>query len=175
MELACNEERMIRQLDHLDEPVAGEAWEPQPRVHQLLQVAVVELESVPMTLHDDIRTVDLMGARAVRQAHFLRPEPHRAAELRFFAALLDRPFLVLPLGDERDHGVRRGALEFGRIGTFEPRDVAGVLDDRKLHAETDAEIGNLLLACVTNRGNLAVDTAFAESARHEDCVDAFET
>ena len=43
-----------------------------------------------MTLHDRIGAVDLMGTRAVRQAHFLRSEAHRAAELRFLGALLDR-------------------------------------------------------------------------------------
>src|SRR5690606_16094397 len=113
-------------------------------------------------------------ARAVRQANFLRAQTHRAAELGVFAALLDRALLILPLRDQRDHGMRRRTVELGRVGALEAGHVARVLDDRELHAEADAEIGNLPFARVPDRRDLAVDAALAEAARDENRVRAFQ-
>ena len=104
--LACDEQRMARQLDDLDQPVAREAGKPQARVHHLLQVAVVELVAMPVALADHVRAVDRVRERAVRDADLLRAEPHRAAEIRAFVARLERALLVLPLGDQRDDRVR---------------------------------------------------------------------
>ena len=50
MELAGDEQRMRRQLDHLHQAVARDAGEAQARVHQLLQVAVVELVAMAVAL-----------------------------------------------------------------------------------------------------------------------------
>ena len=43
-------------------------------------------------------------------------------------------------------------------------------DRRELHAETDAQVGHLVLARVTDRGNLALRATHAEAAGHEDAV-----
>src|SRR6185295_10878991 len=128
VKLARYEERMRRQLDHLHQPVAREAGEAQPRIHHLLQVAVVELVAVTVPLLDQVGAVDLVRARAVRQPHFLRAEPHRAAQLRLVGALLDRALLVLPLGDQRDYRVRRRVVELGGMRALQVGDVARVLD-----------------------------------------------
>src|SRR5262245_54378365 len=79
MELAGDEERMPGQLDHLDQAVAREAAEAQARVHELLQVAVVELEAMAVAFHDHVAAVDLVRTRAVRNAYFLRAQAHGAA------------------------------------------------------------------------------------------------
>src|SRR5262249_28599777 len=49
--------------------------------------------------------------------------------------------------------------------------VACKLDHRALHAETQAEVRDLLLACVAGGGNLALDAAYAETARDHDAVE----
>jgi hypothetical protein len=67
-------------------------------------------------------------------------------------------------------GVSR--VELGAVGAFEPGDVAGVLDHRHLHAETDPEIGHPLLAGVAHGGDLALDAALAEAAGHQHRVHA---
>ena len=45
------------------------------------------------------------------------------------------------------------------------------LDDRKLHAETDAEIGHFAHASITRGLDLALGPPFAEAAGHDDAVD----
>src|SRR5690606_26796259 len=60
VELTRDEERMVRQLDHFHEAVAREGRESQTRVHQLLQIAIVELVPVSMAFVNDAHAVDLM-------------------------------------------------------------------------------------------------------------------
>src|SRR5512137_104061 len=93
--LARDEERMVRQLDDLDEPVAREAREAQPGIHQPLQVIVVELEAVAVPLPDRVSAVYRVRKRAVGDAHFLRSKAHRATEVGLLGAGLDRALLVL--------------------------------------------------------------------------------
>ena len=51
---------------------------------------------------------------------------------------------------------------------------AGRLDDRHLHAEADAEIGNLAFTRESRRGNLALGATLAETAGDENAMDIFE-
>ena len=83
-----------------------------------------------------------------------------------------RALLVLPLGDQRDDRMRRGAVELGAVRALEPGDVARELDDRELHAEADAEVRHAVLARVAHRLDLALDAALAEAAGHQDRVHA---
>jgi hypothetical protein len=76
----------------------------------------------------------------------------------------------MPLGDQRDDRMRGVFLELGAVRAREPGDVARVLDRRHLHAQADAEIGNPVLARVAHGRDLALDTAHAEAARHQDGV-----
>src|SRR2546422_1128735 len=50
--------------------------------------------------------------------------------------------------------VRRLGIHLGRVGALEAAHVARVLDDRHLHAEADAEEGDLALARVAHRLDL---------------------
>ena len=50
----------------------------------------------------------------------------------------------------------------------------GRFDHRHLHAEADAEIRYLVLAGELDRPDLALPTAFAEAARHQDAVDMLQ-
>src|SRR5690606_33797044 len=100
----------------------------------------------------------------------LRPEPHRAAEIGVRAALLHAPALVLPFGDQRDHGIRRRAVDLRRLRVLQAEHVPRILDDRDLHAEADAEVRDALLACEAHRLDLPFDAALAEAARDEDRI-----
>jgi hypothetical protein len=92
------------------------------------------------------------------------PEAHGAALAGGVVALLLALGAVLPLGDQRDHRVRRGAVELGAVGIFESEHVPAEFDGRQLHSQADAEIRNLVLARETHRGDLALDAALAEAA-----------
>src|SRR5262245_50672645 len=119
---------------------------------------------MPVALEYGFVAVD--GARlGVRcDAHFLRAEAHGAALAGAVVALLLAARNVQPLGDQRDHGMRAGAVELGGIGVLEPQHVATELDAGELHAEADAEVWNLVLARVAHRRDLALDAALAEAA-----------
>ncbi len=78
----------------------------------------------------------------------------------------------MPLGDQRYDRVRRLAIELGAHCSFESRKIARRFDDRHLHAEADAEVGNAVLARESHGLDLALDAAVAEAARHDDTVHA---
>src|SRR5690348_4670768 len=67
--------------------------------------------------------------------------------------------------------MRRRLVELGRVGAGETGDVAGVLDDGALQAETQPEEGNALLPGDADRLYLALDAADAEATRHADAVE----
>src|SRR5882672_1597143 len=175
MELRGEEPRMGGQLDQLDRTVARETRQHEARASDLVGVAVVELEAVTVALRDLICAVDLLRERAVLDETDLRAEPHRAAELRSGAALLQTAVAVLPFGDQRDHGMRRLRVDLGGVRAGEPHDVARVLDHRHLQAEADAQVRHVLLTRELHGSDLAFDAALAEAARHEDGVDLVET
>ena len=70
--------------------------------------------------------------------------------------------------------MRRLRVELGAHGPVETCEIARRLDNRDLHAETDAEVGNAVHAGKTDRANLALDATVSESARHHDAVHGFE-
>src|SRR5688572_26835758 len=130
MELAADEVRVLLQLDHLDELLVGaRAREHEARLLERLAVVVGELVAMAMALADLRRLIgvgrDRSGEERAREA----AETHRRA-LAPNAALL---------GHEIDHGVRRVAIELGRVRVLECSNGAGKLDDSELHAETDPE------------------------------------
>src|SRR5213079_1848519 len=99
VELGRQEPRMVRQLDELHQAVAREAREAQARLAVALQVVVVELEAVPVPLHDRIAPVDLARAGAGREQHLLGSEAHGGALVRALVAGLRAAHLIIPLRD----------------------------------------------------------------------------
>ena len=73
-----------------------------------------------------------------------------------------------------DDAVLAGGIELAGVGVFEAADVARELDAGGLHAEADAEVGDLLFAGVADGVQHALDAALAETAGDEDAVEAFE-
>ena len=69
-------------------------------------------------------------------------------------------------------GVSR--IELRAVRTRQSGHVARVFDDGELHAQTDAEIRNLVLAGEADRPNLPFYAALAEAARDEDRVHLLE-
>ncbi len=120
----------------------------------------------------DILAEDLARARARPEQHLLRAEAHGAALVGGLVARLHAARLVLPLGDQRDHRMRRRAVELGAVGVGEAEHVAAEFDDRHLHPQADAEVGHAVLAGVAHCLDLALDAALAEAARHQDGIHA---
>src|SRR6266540_5446060 len=171
VELAAEEPRMLRQLDHLAQVARERALraraDDESRRDEPRQVMVVDLIAMPVALGDRRTAVDAVRERAGHDLARLRAEAHRAAEIGARAAPLDRAVAVLPLRDERDDRMRRVEIELGAVRAGEPRLVACELDHGELHAEADAQIRHAVLPRVLDCLDLAFDAALAEAAGHE--------
>src|SRR3954447_22717749 len=118
----------------------------------------------------DLRVaVDLRDPRAFAQKRGIGAEPHRTAEIALGHARLEL-IAAHPLGHQANHGFLARA-ELGRSRAVDSGERARRLDDRHLHAETNAEIRHLALTRETRGENLSLGTALAEAARHENAVD----
>ena len=134
VELAADEVRVVRQLDHLDQP-AGRATAPESTMPWLLErlaVVVVDLVAVAVALADLGRRRRPSAARDARRRARTGYAPRRIV-----AALVGDVALV---GHQVDDRVRR-APDRTRSSSrpSRPHDVARELDHRHLHAEADAE------------------------------------
>src|SRR6202162_2056504 len=167
MELRGHEPRGARQFNDLDQPVVREARKPEAGMLIGFQVVVVELIAVPVALGDLIAAIEIARQSSWLQLYVLRAQAHGAAELRALIPRLRAVRTVLPFGDQRDDPVRRGAIELGAVGIRQLEHVAAVFDDRELHPQADAEIRHAVFTGEPRRLDLALDAAFAESARHQ--------
>ena len=129
---------------------------------------------MPVPLLDDRLPVGCSCAGARSEHHFLRAEAHRAAEIPAVLAVLDTSVPLHPLGEEGNHRMPCPGFEFRAVGSVERRGIAGVLDDRDLHAETDAEEGHLAFPGEASRPDLSLHAARSETARCEHAVHPFE-
>src|SRR5467141_2067449 len=175
MELAADEPRVRWQLDHFAQLLAlGQAGNAQALVLQPLYVLALDFVPVAVAFVDHVRAVDLAREAPGLERGALGAQAHRAAEIGLFVAALDAAVAVLPFGHERDHRVRRVAVEFRAVRAREPDDVARKLDHRELHAQADAEIRDLVLARVLDRLHHAFDAPLAEAPGNEYRVHAFQ-
>src|SRR6185503_10314964 len=99
-------------------------------------------------------------------------EAHGAAEVAAPGALL-QALLAHPFGDEADDRLADLA-ELAGAGAFQARGVPRRLDAGHLHAEADAEEGDVAGAGEVDGGDLALAAALAEAAGDEDGVARLE-
>ena len=149
-------------------PSARESRKRQAGRRQFVEIVIVELVAVAVPLVDRILAVERVHQRARQQARLLRAQAHAAAQVGLLVAHLLAARQILPLGDQRDHRMIRGAVEFGAVGALQAEHAARVFDDRQLHPQADAEIRNAILARIADRLDLALDAAVAEAAGHQD-------
>src|SRR4029434_1791693 len=86
-------------------------------------------------------------ARAGRERALVEAEAHGAALLAH----------QLLLDQQVDHFMSRARVELPGVGSAPCHDMARDLDDRRLHAETDAEVRHLTLAGEARGFDLAFD------------------
>src|ERR1700691_4203722 len=100
-----DEERMVRDLEHLDPAVDAHARDREPVLAEALEIIGVDLVPVSVALPDLGAPVDLGNPRAGRQQHALGTQAHRSAEV----------VEVLLLLEKADDRIRRGLLDLGSI------------------------------------------------------------
>src|SRR4029453_19186603 len=87
MELAAEEPRMLRQLDHFAQVAGDVALRPcadgEARGLQPRQIMIVDFVAVPVTFGDAGRAVDAVRKRSWNDLARLRAQAHRTAQLGF--------------------------------------------------------------------------------------------
>ncbi len=169
--LGAHVERIVpgRELDDLDEPTVRRG----PRDHQPgggepVPVVVVDLIAVPVTLTDLGDPVHPPGHRPRSQHARVAAQTHGAAHIPLTS---DHRPLVGHGGDHRMRGVR---VELGRVRPHQPGHVAGRLDHHALQAQAQPQRRDRVHPRVTQRLDLPLDAADAETTRHEHAVDAIQ-
>ena len=113
MELAGDEPGMIGDFDHFDEfAVFGAARHPHAPLLESLHVVVVYFVTMAVPFVDHLLPVGLPGQGILREHTGLFAKAHGAAEVFVAGALFDLAFPVGPFGDQADHRVRRGDVDF---------------------------------------------------------------
>src|SRR5450432_822896 len=137
------------------------AGDPQTRGLQPVFVLAVEFVAMAMPLIDLARPIGGVGETVLGQPAGPASQAHGAAQIVH----------ALQLAQLENHAVRRARVELGGIGVLEAAHVARVLDDHGLHAQADAEIRHLVFAGEADGVQHAVDSALAESARHQHAIE----
>ena len=143
-----------------------------PAVLERIAIVDVDLIAVAVALADHVRAVDRADDAVAVELGRIGAEPHGAAEVAAGGALL-QPLLAHPFGDQADDRLG-GLAELGGRRLADPGEVPRALDAGHLHAEADAEEGDLALAGELDRGDLALAAALAEAAGDEDAVQRLE-
>src|SRR6476620_8717852 len=130
VELAGNEPRMLRDLDHLAKVfVCRNARDAHSRIHQVWNIAVVDFITMTMAFHDRFGAIDMSGKTAGKQSTLLTAQAHGAAHVRGCVAIFDAPVAAMPLMDQCDDRMRRGGVEFGAVRALQPGAVPRVFYD----------------------------------------------
>src|SRR5690606_10848222 len=141
---------------------------------QLGQQVVVDLVAVAVAFDNHIGAIAFAGLTAGFQRTLLGAQAHGAAKVGGLVAGLHFAGSGLPLGDQADYGVLGGLVELGGVGIVPAQHIAGEFDDSHLHAQADAQIGDLVLAGIAHGGDLAFHAAQAEAAGHQDGIHVFQ-
>ena len=172
MELTGEEPAVTRQLDGLDQlfMAGGAAADGQASLFQALDVVVVDFVAMAVALGDLGVAVHARGQRAGNQIALLAAQAHGAAHIGVLVAFFDLAVVVHPLVDQRHHREVGVEVELGGVGAGHAGHVARVFNQRDLHAQADAEVGDVVLAGKLYRLDLAFHAALAEASRHQDGV-----
>ena len=155
-------ERMIGQFDDFDEAFLGrDRGDHHAGLLQAVLIVGVEFVAVAVAFVDAVLVaIQLGGLGAGEQDRLAGTEPHGGSHV------LDALLFLL----QTDHRMFGGLVELGGVRAFQAADVAGELDGGDLHAETDAEIRDLVLAGVLRGEDFPLGAAVAEAAGNEDAV-----
>ena len=165
MELGADEPFLFGELDNFYQVAFGVGADA---LHAVLlesgEVVVVEFVAVAMALLDVGLAVDAKCLAALTQLAGVGSEAHRSAHA------CD----VLLLFHEVDDGMLGFWVHFRAVGIGKSEDVAGKFDDHHLHAEADAEGGDVVGAGVLNGCDFAFDASPAETGADDGSCHAFE-
>ena len=87
-----------------------------------------------------------------------------------FVPCFDISRFILPFGNQSDDGMRCVCQEFSTVGALQFRNIAGELNNRHLHTQTNAKVGDFVLPRVSHRGDFTFYSTFTESTRNQNRI-----
>src|SRR5437870_10177033 len=112
---------------------------------------------MPMALEHFVTSVNFFGESAVLNFGWPRSQAHARAFVGHVALLIE----------QTNHRIGRGLIELRAVSVGDSANVARKLNCRHLHAETKAEIGQLIFTCETRGFNFSFHSAVAKAAGNE--------
>ena len=158
VELGAHEPGVVGELHDLHKAaIRGQARQDHALSLYSFPVIVVELEAVAVALGDLLRAVQLPAVGPFGQDTGILAQAHGATLLRHI-------HLIGHQVDDRMLG-RLGELRGSSV--LIAQYMAGKLNDRHLHTQTDAKIGDFILPGIAAGGDHTLDAAVAEAAGHQ--------
>lgn len=117
----------------------------------------VKLIPVAMTLSDESLAINLKGLAALLELAVVSSESHCATKVADALLILHNV----------DYWIWSRVVHFRAVGALPMEYVAGELNDSHLHAKTNPEEWDVVLASIPGSDNLAIDAAAAEARRHD--------
>ena len=162
MGLGGEEERMMLGLDKLNElAIRGNARDGEAAGFDFWEEGLVDFVAVAVTLDDRGGAVDLSGFGAFDEGGRVVAETHGTAGGLFAALVFHNVDDVVPRSF--------GSAKFFGVGGLDSA-FSGGGDDGGLKAETEAEIGDLVVERVGGSGDFAFDAPGAETAGDYEAV-----
>src|SRR5436309_12552868 len=121
----------------------------------------IDIISIAIPLRDDIDSVNAGGKGPPFELSGVGSQPHSPADrvdAEHIAELIN-------------HRIRRVRIKLGAIRLPQSANILGEFDDRALHSQANAEVGNLLLARELDSTNHSGNAPLAEAARHQDSAE----
>ena len=130
---------------------------------KLLQIGIVELITMAMSFPDErYFSVGFPYATAFHQFAFVGTQTHGASHLRDVLLFLHHV----------NHVVGRRSVHFAAVGILVTQHIARKFDNHHLHAQTDAEGGDVVRATVFGCNDLPFDTSCAEAGADDETCQA---
>ena len=156
----------VGQLHRFHQPsIGGQARQGQAGGRQRLPIFVVELVAVAVTLGNLSHAVAALHGRA-------RADEARIAAQAQRAALIHRITLA---GHVIDNLVQPLRSKLAGVGICDAQHMAGIFDHCHLHAQADAEIGDVLFPGILGCQDHPLNAAAAEAAGHQDAIQTGES
>ena len=172
MELTAQKPGMIVKFDYLHQlTVRGGAADNKAVLRQLFPKSIIELVAVPMPFVKAQGFVGLGGQGIFLENAGVGPQAHGAAFIgRTIPADYGLPTIIKPLPHQIDYRMGIFRIKLFTLGVSQTGNVSGKFNNCQLHAETDAEIGNLVYPGIFDGLNFAFHAAIAKTSGHQDTV-----
>ena len=128
------------------------------------EILIIELITVTMTLTDELFAVDLCHTGTLHQFAVVGPESHRSSEVCEILLTLHKV----------DHVMLRLLVHLAAVRIWHSQDVTGKFDDHHLHAQANAETGDVVFTGILGSKDFPFNATGAKARTNHQTVLLFD-